>query len=106
MREFGATDAQIAAFLEHAAPRAETGAMAIHPDNVLAVRLFDAMQTQWTSFTLSTMSSARYIRTGLRYEALDCVARGLDLPYPVGDDFQRLRILEATALAAWNEAAQ
>lgn len=106
MREFGATDAQVEKFLAHAAPRAETGAMAIHPDNVLAVRLFDSMQTQWASCVLSTMSTARFIRTGLRYEVLDSVARALGLPFPIGDDFQRLRILEATALAAWSEAAQ
>jgi hypothetical protein len=76
----------------------------VHPDNVVAVRLFQAMGTQWNAVALSTMDRAQIRRTGLRYEAIEVTARleGLDV---AGDDFRRLRIMEIEAIAAWGREA-
>jgi len=73
-------------------------------DNVTAVRLFAAMQTQWRTVTLSTMSAARLIRTGLDYGVLDVTARMSGLE-PKPTDFIRLQIMEVTAINAWAEEA-
>ena len=76
--------------------------MAIHPDNVTALRWLLAVQTQWRSAVLSTMSSARLIRTGLDYAALEPAARLAGLE-PGPDDFVRLRALEVEVLSVWAE---
>lgn len=63
------------------------------------------MGTQWNSVTLSTMSAARWIRTGLKYESLAVAERmaGESLDQ---DGLTRLRILEGAALAAWAAEAR
>lgn len=59
-----------------------------------------ALQTQWRQVALSTWQSARIVRTGLDYAAVEPAARleGLDL---TPDDFRRLRCMELDALTAW-----
>lgn len=77
---------------------------AVHPDNETAVRLFLALATQWRSQSLSTMTRAALIRTGLDYAAIEPTARMTRLELSA-DDFGRLRIMEAEALTAWREAS-
>ncbi len=88
--------------------RGEAGAddagMAIHPDNVVAVKLFQAMSTQWLTQSLSTMTRAVLIRTGLNYVAIPTTARLSKLKI-TDVDFIRLRVLEGEALTAWREEA-
>lgn len=79
-------------------------AFVVFPDNVLAVRLFMALATQWRIISLSTMSSAQLIQTGLDYQVVETTARLSGLGEIAADDFGRLQIMEAEALAAWREA--
>jgi hypothetical protein len=74
----------------------------VHPHNVLAVKLFAAMQTQWRMASLSTWSSAQLVPTGLDYSAISHIAAGNGLAL-VGDYFPRLQVMEAEALAAFAE---
>jgi len=76
----------------------------VHPDNVLAVRLLLAMQTQWNTIAASTWSSAFAVATGLKYEVLETTARLSGLGEISPDDFLRVRVLEAEILGAWSEA--
>jgi len=76
----------------------------VHPDNVFAVRLILAMQTQWNSLAASTWSSAIAVATGLKYEVLETTARLSGLGEISPDDFLRVRILEAEILSTWAEA--
>lgn len=94
-----------AALAEQAMVTVDAGPLQILPINGPAVRVFQALQTQWNSTTLSTLSAARWIRTGLKYEAVPMAERmcGLDLDQ---DGLTRLRILEGAALAAWAQEAQ
>lgn len=78
--------------------------LAIHPDNGPAVRLFLALQTQWRTLAISTMSRADLRRTGLDYGAIEPTARLLALDLDA-DLFARLRVLEVEALNAWGEEA-
>ena len=87
------------------AQRRAPDAFAVHPHNVFAVRLFLAMQTQWSTVTLSTLSAARIIRLGLKYEVLETAARLAALGEISADDFIRIRNMEIDALEAWAEAA-
>lgn len=75
------------------------------PANVAAVKAFLALQTQWRWISLSTMGAARILRTGLVYEAIEttCRLRRIAL---AGDDFERIQVMEAAALAAWSEEAK
>lgn len=86
------------------AVKAEPDVLMVHRDNVTAVRLFDALRTQWTLVALSTMERSEIRHTGLRYEALAPVARLMGLKIGPGD-FTRLQMMEAEALVAWSEAA-
>lgn len=83
---------------------ADDAGMAIHPDNVVAVKLFLAMATQWLTQGLSTMTRAVLIRTGLNYAAIEPTARLSDLEL-TSVDFIRLRVMEGEALTAWREEA-
>jgi hypothetical protein len=74
----------------------------VHPANGPAVKVFAGMITQWAVTSISTMDRAELIRTGLRYEALDRVWRGLGLTETPAD-FIRIQEMEAEALAAWAE---
>lgn len=104
----GASEQQIEQFLAQRPEDAEaqTG-FPVHPDNIVAVRLGLAMATQWNTTSLSTLGKARIVRTGLKYEVLEPVARmeGMSLPLST-DDFRRVRIFEVECLVAWNEAAR
>lgn len=75
----------------------------VFAENVLAVRLFMALSTQWRMTSLSTMSSAQLIQTGLDYQVVETTARLSGLGEIAPDDFHRLQIMEAEALAAWRE---
>lgn len=77
---------------------------AVHPDNGPAVRLFLALGTQWSQASLSTMTKAILVRTGLNYAAVPVTASMMALD--LNDDlFARLRLMEGEALAAWREAS-
>lgn len=106
LRAANAPQAVIEATIAKLTPqiRAEPGPLEIIADNVVAVRVFDAMTTQWNVVSLTTLDQARIVRLGLRYEVLDVVARGLELAVSA-EDFRRIRFLEAEALVAWSEAA-
>lgn len=99
----GASEAQIEAALAPFRPAVRDTAFFVHPDNVNAVRLFQAMATQWNMVTLATLDRAVILQTGLRYEVLDRVARGLGIEEGPAD-FTRLQIMEAEAIMAWSEA--
>jgi hypothetical protein len=103
MRAFGASQAQIDAWLA-TRPPGESDVFQVHPWNVLTVRLMMAMQTQWLAQSLSTMSKAVLVKTGLNYTALEGVARLSGLGEILPADFARIQHFEATALAAWAEA--
>lgn len=75
----------------------------IHPDNIVAVRLLLAMQTQWRVQFASTFSRVTPVQLGLEYGALETVARLEGLGEIAPDDFRRLRILEAEVLALWGK---
>jgi hypothetical protein len=83
--------------------RLDDDAFAIHPDNVLAVKVFFSMATQWRQASLTTSTRSMLVRTGLDYGALDDTARRAGLPPLEPHDFSRLQLLEAEALAAWRE---
>lgn len=89
-------------FAKSAPPEAD---FQILPANEAAVRLFQALQTQWRTTAISTMAKALVIRTGLEYAAIEPTARmaGLQLE---GDDFIRLRVMETAALNAFYDEAR
>lgn len=89
-------------FARSAAPE---GVFPILAANEAAVRLFQALQTQWRTTAISTMAKAMVIRTGLEYAAIEPTARmaGLQLE---GDDFIRLRVMETAALNAFHDEAR
>ncbi len=70
--------------------------------NVPAVRLFQALQTQWRTEALSTLGAARVVRTGLDYAAIEPTGRMMALEVDA-DAFSRLQVLEIHALNAWAE---
>jgi hypothetical protein len=76
----------------------------VHPDNVFAVRLFQALQSQWHWVSLSTWSTAEIRAMGLKYEVLELTARLEGLGEIATDDFRRIRFMEAEAMHAWSEA--
>lgn len=102
LRHYGAPEDVIAQAIADFGATVEDPTFLVHPDNVVAVRLFRAMSTQWRMLTISTLSNARVVRTGLIYEALPTVTAMSGLT-PAPDDFARLQIMEAEALAAWRE---
>jgi len=103
---FGLPEAEIAkARADFAVMPTAPERLAIHPDNVRAVRMLEAMRTQWSWLALSTMTQAKAIRVGMKYETLDSTAARMGLGVVTGDDFARLQVLESAALAAWSEAA-
>lgn len=103
----GYRDEHIAQFLARRPKGGEAdAAFPVHPDNAVAIQAATAMATQWNTTSLSTLAKARIIRTGLRYEVLEFVARMEGLPQLSTDDFRRVRIFEAECLVAWNEAAR
>lgn len=99
----GASEAQIEQALAQHRAAAQPAAFRVHPDNVNAVRLFQAMGTQWNMVSFVTLDRAELRCVGLRYEVLDRVARGLGIEEGPSD-FSRLQIMEAEALVAWSEA--
>jgi hypothetical protein len=106
LRAFGFPPEEIAkAAADLLAQRRAPDAFAVHPHNAFAVRLFLAMQTQWSAVALSTLSAARMIRIGLKYEVLETTARLAGLGEISADDFIRIRNMEIDALEAWAEAA-
>lgn len=99
----GASEAQIEAALAQHRAAAQPDVFRVHPANVTAVRLFQAMATQWNIVSIASLERVEIRRTGLRYEVLDRVARGHGLEEGP-DDFTRIQIMEAEALMAWAEA--
>lgn len=106
MEAFGLPQDYIAAamadFAKAAAPEDD---FPVLPANETAVRLFQALQTQWRTTAISTMAKAVIVRTGLEYTAIEPTARmsGLALE---GDDFIRLRVMETAALNAFHDEAR
>ncbi|WP_161495027.1 DUF1799 domain-containing protein [Caulobacter sp. BP25] len=106
LRAFGYPPAEIQkASDDLMAQRRAPDTFQVHPHNAFAVRLFLAMQTQWSTLALSTMSAARLVRLGLKYEVLEIAARLAGLGEISADDFIRIRLMENDALEAWAEAA-
>lgn len=103
----GASDLQIRRWKARQAKRlaAKTvdDGLLIHPDNILAVRLLLAMQTQWRVQFASTFSRVMPVTLGLKYSELETTARLEGLGEIAPDDFRRVRILEAEVLAVWGE---
>lgn len=99
----GASEAQIEAALAQHQAAAQPATFPVHPANRTAVRLFQAMATQWNMVSVSSLDRTELRRTGLRYEVLDRVAAGLRIDQDP-DDFTRIQIMEAEALTAWSEA--
>ena len=77
-------------------------ALLLHPDNIKPLQLFTALQTQWRTEAMSTMSSARIIKTGLDYTAIPPTARMVEIKLDK-TLFADLRLMEATALKLWSE---
>lgn len=104
LREFGAPPEVIEAAEERAraAKVHDDGTFAVHWSNVTAVKWFSAMRTQWRVTGLSTLSSARLLRTGLDYGAARDTAHLCGLE-PEAEDFDKLRVLEAEALIIHTE---
>lgn len=61
-----------------------------------------AAWSQWRTLSLSTMSSAIWIKTSLDYAAAEVAARLAGLE-PSREDFAALREMEAEAIDAWAE---
>jgi len=99
----GASAEHIDQVLSQVAPPAAPAVFHVLGPNVTAVRVFDAMRTQWHIAPLSTLASAELLHTGLRYDVLDRVARGIGVEERPGD-FHRIQIMEAEAIRAWAEA--
>lgn len=102
LEAFGASAEQVEAVLAQVGEARAPETFEVLGPNVTAVRLFEAMATQWTMVSLTTLDRARLVPTGLRYEVLDRVARGLGIEERPGD-FERIRLMEGEALAAWAE---
>lgn len=102
LEAFGAPAEAIAQVLAQLAADTAQATFRVHPDNVTAVRLFEALRTQWTAVALTTLDRAEVLRTGLDYLRLEAAVRLMGLSLG-GDDFTRIRIMEAEALAAWAE---
>lgn len=103
MRAFGASEENVAAAMATFKGLVADDTFLVHPDNVVAVRLYRAMGTQWRIVPVATMTQVQLRRVGLIYEALEPTMRMAGLKAEP-DDFARLRFMEATALKAWKEA--
>ncbi|MFN3582618.1 DUF1799 domain-containing protein [Phenylobacterium sp.] len=103
---FGFADDQVVAMRRDLGDRTADALLDVMPENERAVRLLLALQTQWQAVALSTMSTARLVRMGLNYLAVEPAARMSGLGEVTADDFERLRVLEAAALEAWGEEAR
>lgn len=73
----------------------DAGAMSVWPDHVAAVRLFQAMRTQWRTGPAGAV--------GLDYDVLERVAGWLGLPAVDADLFADLQVMEAEVLDAWDK---
>lgn len=105
MIEFGAPAAVIEEMRAEHAAKAVARTFDVFPENAVAVRLFNMVQTQWVTVGLGTMSKALMIKTGLDYLRVEATARmaRIDLD---DKDFDRLRFMEGHALAAFAEEAR
>jgi len=100
---FGGTPDQVATLRAKLEPQAETAeAFVVEAENVAAIKLLLAMQTQWRSQALSTWSSARIVNTGLDYSVLEITARSRQIDLSP-DTFARIQLAEAECLIAWAE---
>jgi len=100
LKAFGAPAEVIAETARRLGGAMRAEVFVVRPENVAAVRLFQALQTQWRWISVSTLAGVALRRTGLDYGPAAWVAGVLGLV--VGDgDFHRLRLLESAALEAW-----
>jgi len=67
----------------------------VWPENVPAVELFAAMQTQWRCGPVGAI--------GLDYGVLDWTAERSGLPQVTREVFQDLQVMETEALVMWAE---
>jgi hypothetical protein len=102
MKAFGAPEPVIAAARARLMPPRAATVLPIHPDNVTAVKLFQALRTQWRLVPLSTMDRAEIRQVGLDYAAIEVTARLARLELEE-NDFARIQIMEAAALTAFSE---
>lgn len=102
MRFFDFPEEQISEVVAQHTPLLAPRTFLVARENATAVRLMLATATQWRMAAVSTMSRAEIVRTGLDYVGVEAAARmaGIEI---TGDDFGRLRALEAEALNAWTE---
>lgn len=78
---------------------ADDGISGVWPENLTAVRVFDAMSTQWRVGGTAVL--------GLEYAALPAVMRLLGVARSVqADTFECVRILEDEAMKVMREAAR
>lgn len=74
----------------------------LHPKTIKPLRLFMLLQTQWRTESLTTMSTAKIIRTGLDYAAIPTTARLAGIKCG-RKTFAALRVMEAEARRIWAE---
>lgn len=102
LKAFGAPPETVAAAIAQIRPAVRDAVFRVHPANVSAVRLFQAMRTQWNVVSVASLDQVRLIHLGLRYEVLGEVSRALGLERSPAD-FERLQLMEAEAIAAFAE---
>jgi len=103
LEAYGAPPETIAANRAFLLPKQADEDFLVFPENANAVRVFAALATQWKMVSLSTMDRAEVRQVGLDYTAIEPTARMTGVQFE-GDDFDRLRVMEAEALTAWAEA--
>lgn len=99
MRDAGFSEAAVAKARAEALREIRTGPFVVHPDNANAVRLFQAMATQWNMTAISSLAASALLHTGLRYEVLPVIRAELEIDRHPGD-FERLQVMEGEAIAA------
>lgn len=107
MRVLGAPAAQVQRWVrrqtERLAAKRPTQGFLVHPDNIVAVKLLVAMQTQWRTEIASTFSRVFPVHLGLNYAVIETTARLEGLGEISTTDFRRLRILEAEVMSVWGQ---
>jgi hypothetical protein len=92
---FGARSAD----LERAGQLQADGVCHVYPENWPAVEVFLALATQWRVVSLSTLTTARLVQTGLDYTAIEPVMRLFGVkPKRRVATFQKIRAMESAAL--------
>ncbi|WP_322105851.1 DUF1799 domain-containing protein [Paraburkholderia sp. J41] len=92
---FGARQSDVDAARKQAAE----AAFEVFPENWDAVRLFEALSTQWRAVAFGTMAGARVLHMGLDYAVFEPVARLIGIrKRRRAAVFQQIRVMEDAAL--------